>query len=419
MQYGCIGEHLGHSFSAPIHGMLGDYPYEIREIPREELDAFLDARDFLGINVTIPYKEKVIPHLDEISPLAGEIGAVNTVVNRGGRLYGYNTDYDGMQALLERIGVPLAGKKVAVLGSGGTSRTACVLANRLGASHVLCVGRQKKEGCITYEELYACHGDAEYIINTTPCGMYPYDDGKEGMQACPVDLARLPGVAGVADAVYNPLRTELVSEAIARGIPASGGLYMLVAQAVKASELFLNTAYPASVLDDVMKKMTGEKENIVLTGMPGSGKSTVGRLLAEDMGRPFLDTDALIVEAAGMAIPEIFAQKGEAYFRDLEADVIRDRVSQMQGAVIATGGGVILREENLRRLRRNGRIFFLDRPLKDLIPTQDRPLSATKEDIVRRYEERYDRYCNTADVHLPISGNARETAAQIESEWNK
>ncbi len=416
MKYGCIGEHLSHSFSAPIHRFLGDYDYTICQLPREALGEFMTRRDFLGINVTIPYKAAVIPYLDEISPLAKEIGAVNTVVHREGRLWGYNTDFDGMQALIHRIGVPLAGKKVAVLGSGGTGHTACALAKSLGAHAVLSVSREKKAGCITYEELYAHHADTQYIINTTPRGMYPYDDGREGDSPCAVELDRLPGVLGLADAVYNPLRPMLVLSAKRRGIRAEGGLYMLVAQAVRASELFLDTVYPEGTLDRVMGEMVRTKENLVLIGMPGSGKSTVGGLLAQCLHRPLLDTDRLIEEKTGTDIPTIFRTQGEPAFRAIEREVIRE-VSQQSGAVIATGGGAVLWEENMLRLSRNGCICFLDRPLHDLLPTPDRPTASTREEIARRYAERYEAYLAAAHLHIPVCGSPRQVAEQIESEW--
>ena len=269
-QYGCIGKKLTHSFSKEIHAKLADYDYELIELTEEEIAPFFEKRAFAAINVTIPYKQTVIPYLDSISPVAQRIGAVNTIVNKDGKLYGYNTDYYGMKALVERVGIDLNGRKVLILGTGGTSKTAQVLAADLGAGEVLTVSRKKTEAYITYEEAVCDHSDAQVIINTTPSGMYPNCEDK------PIDIANFPKLEGVIDAVYNPLRTNLVLDAQERGIKAEGGLYMLVMQAVVAVEHFLDTAIPKETADRVFASIYASKENIVLTGMPGSGKSTVG-----------------------------------------------------------------------------------------------------------------------------------------------
>ena len=311
MQYGCIGEKLKHSFSKEIHAAFADYTYELCEMPHEALADFFREKDFRGINVTIPYKEAVMCFLDEIDESAKAIGAVNTIVNREGRLYGYNTDFYGMTELIRRIGVPLKGKKIAVLGSGGTSRTACAVATALGASTVLRVGRNEKDGIIGYERLCSEHRDLQYLINTTPCGMYPYAEGREGMRAAAVDVGDFPMLAGVADAVYNPLRSQLVLDARSRGIPAEGGLSMLVAQAVRAAELFLNQVLPPHTVDRVLREVSAEKENIVLIGMPACGKSSVGAELARLLDRKLIDLDRRIEEREQRSIPEIFASQGE------------------------------------------------------------------------------------------------------------
>ena len=413
MQYGCIAEHLGHSFSPEIHALLGEYPYELRELAPEEVGPFLQKGDFLGINVTIPYKETVIPYLSELDEGARRIGAVNTVVNRSGRLCGYNTDFYGMRALLARIGVSLAGRKVAVLGTGGTSRTARAVAESLGAREILSVSRNARAGVITYDALYRDHADLEYIINTTPVGMYPHPDGAA------VDPSRFPRLLGVADAVYNPVRPRLILEARRLGIPAEGGLFMLIAQAKRASEIFLDTVYPEGTEERIYGTLLRRKENLVLVGMPGSGKTTVGRLLAKALGRELLDTDELIVRADGRTIPEIFAQEGESFFRALETRVIGEQVAQRNGLVVATGGGAILRQENVDALRRNGRIYFLDRSPDELIPTDDRPLASSAEDIRRRYAERYERYLEAADVRIAISGDAEWVSETIGKDFFK
>ena len=412
MQYGCIGEHLTHSFSKEIHGLLQDYGYELKEIPMGALDAFMTARDFKAINVTIPYKQDVIPFLKEVEDVASAIGAVNTVVNRDGQLYGYNTDFGGMTDLIKRTGIDVKKKKVLILGAGGTSKTAMAVAQRMGAASVQRVSRTPKPGVLTYEDVLAEHPDAQVLINTTPRGMFSRESGM------PIDPALFPKLCGVVDAVYNPLRTEFVLKARGMGVPSAGGLYMLVRQAVLASEIFLGIQYPETVTEEIYRKIKSQKENIVLTGMPGSGKSTVGKLLAEEWNRPYLDTDALITEKAGMPPGEIIASRGEAAFRDMETEVIRE-VSSRNGCVIATGGGAILRPQNIALLRMNGKICFLDRPAEQLIPTEDRPLSSTKEAIQQRYHERYPIYLATADTVIINSGTPKEAAEGIKKEFWK
>ena len=389
-KYGCIGKKLTHSFSKEIHARLAHYHYELIELSEDDITPFFEKKDFEAINVTIPYKETVIPYLDYVSDIAKKIGAVNTIVNKDGKLYGYNTDYYGMKALIERIGIDMQDAKVLVLGTGGTSKTARVVAKDMGACDVLVVSRSKKENCITYEEAAKNHSDADVIINTTPSGMYPDCDSK------PIDVCRFSSLRGVADAVYNPLSTNLVSDARKMGVKAEGGLYMLVMQAVVAAEKFLDTQIPKETADTVFRSVLASKENIVLTGMPGSGKSTVGKLLKID-GFEFIDTDAEIEKRCGCTIKELIETKGEKYFRDLETDVVRD-VSSVGSRIISTGGGVILREENVLALKRNGKIFFIDADLNRLMPTDNRPLSDTEDKLKNVYNERIGIYRSTADV---------------------
>ena len=393
MKYGLIGERLGHSFSKSIHEKLG-YDYELREIARDGLESFMREGAFEGINVTIPYKEAVIPYLDEIDEAAREIGAVNTVVNRGGKLYGYNTDFYGMRMLFDHAEIDPKGKKAVILGSGGTSKTARAVLSSLGASDILRVSRSGKDGAISYEELYRDHTDAEIIVNTTPLGMYPEIFG------CPVDISKFEGPVGVVDAVYNPINTTLVQSARERGINAEGGLYMLVAQAIGASEHFTDVKCPAYMIDVIFDAVKGERENIVLIGMPSSGKSTVGRLLAEKLCYDFADTDELIVEKIKMPIKDFFAKYGEEKFREVESEVIR-ALSGNGGTVIATGGGAILRKENISALKYNGKIVFLDRPLEKLIATDSRPLSSDREALERLYSQRYPIYKSVCDAIVP------------------
>ncbi len=410
--YGCIGESLKHSFSKEIHNTLADYKYEIIELSRDMLKNFAKERSFRGVNVTIPYKEMIIPYLDETDEHAREIGAVNTVVNIGGRLYGFNTDFYGMSALILRAGIDFSGKKVVILGTGGTSKTAYAVARALNAAKILKVSRTGKENSLTYSELYGSHSDADIIINTTPSGMYP------NIFDAPLDLSHFHKLCGVIDAVYNPLRTPLITEAKKRGINAEGGLYMLVSQAVRASEIFLDTEYDTKVSEKIYKELCAKKENIVLVGMPGSGKSTVGTIIANAMKRELIDTDILIERAEKISIPEIFERYGEAYFRDAEARAIRE-ASLMQGKVIATGGGSVIRSANIDALRENGRIYFIDRPLADLIPTSDRPLAKDAKAIKKRYVERYELYRASADVTVKVCGDAASVAKSITEEFCK
>jgi len=410
MIYGLIGEKLGHSFSAEIHRRLGSEPYELLELAPEAVGPFLQEGNFRGINVTIPYKQAVIPHLDGISETAREIGAVNTIVRRDGKLYGDNTDATGLILLLRRTGVDPAGKKVLILGTGGTSLTAMYAAKKLVARAVIRVSRSGRGDAVTYEQAAEEHRDAQILINTTPCGMYPQ------VESCPADPADYPDLEAVADAVYNPLRTNLVLAARKRGIPAEGGLFMLTAQAVRAAEIFRGITYPEGTADRIYRELLREKENIVLTGMPGSGKSTVAAVLQARTGREVKDTDALIEQKAGKAITEIFREDGEKAFRDLESAVIAE-VSAKGGQIIATGGGAVLRPENVQALKRNGRLVLLERAAETLVPTDDRPLADTREKMDRLWREREPVYRAAADMTVKLSGTPEEAAAEIESRW--
>ncbi|MBR3948495.1 MAG: shikimate dehydrogenase [Clostridia bacterium] len=404
-KYGCIGKKLTHSFSKEIHAKLADYKYELIELTETEVDSFFKNKEFNAVNVTIPYKETVIPYLDFLSDVAKRIGAVNTVVNKNGKLYGYNTDYYGMKALIEKTGIEIKNKKVMILGTGGTSKTARVLTKDLGASEIVVVSRQKKESFITYEEAVSEHRDANVIINTTPSGMYPDCDSK------PIDISAFKDLEGVIDAVYNPLCTNLILNAKKKGIKAESGLFMLVMQAVVAAEKFMDREIPKEAADSVFASVLASKENIVLTGMPGSGKSTVGKLLGID-GFTFIDTDEEIEKRCGTSIKDLISEKGEKHFRDLESEVIKD-VSSKGSQIISTGGGAILREENVHALKRNGKLFFIDAKPERLCPTDSRPLSDTAEKLKKVYSERIDIYRETADVVVPDMATAKEEAEFI------
>lgn len=406
MQYGLIGEHLGHSYSPEIHSQIADYTYELKEIPRGELDAFMKAKAFSAINVTIPYKQDVIPYLDEISLQAEAIGAVNTIVNVNGHLKGTNTDFAGMTALIRKLSLKLEGKKVLILGTGGTSRTARAVARAQGASDILRVSRNGNDDAVTYEEAMNDHSDARILINTTPAGMFPNIHGKA------IDINCFPDLEGVIDAVYNPLRTELVLDAQKKGIPAEGGLYMLAAQGVYACGEFLSEPMDDAMIDKAYKSVLNGKRNIVLIGMPSCGKSTIGGKLSEYLGRELIDTDEEVVRKVGMDISDYFGTYGEDAFRDRESEVIED-LAVSDGKIIATGGGAILREENVRNLKRNGLVVFLDRPLEKLIATDDRPLSSSIDALVKRYNERIDIYRSCADVLIDAADGIEDVARRV------
>lgn len=410
MEYGCIGEKLGHSFSKEIHNALADYEYSLKELKRDELSEFFKSKNFKAINVTIPYKQAVIEFLDWISEEAREINAVNTIVNKDGKLFGYNTDFYGLKALIEKENISLKGKKVVVLGSGGTSNTAFAVANFMEAKSVLKVSRNKKDGYITYDELYEEYSDCEIVINTTPCGMYP----KIGVSA--VDLDKLPKVEAVFDAVYNPLKSKLVLDAKKINITAVGGLYMLVSQAAYAVEKFIDISVDNQRVEEIFKNLYKQKMNIALVGMPASGKTSVGRVLSEKLNKEFVDCDEEIVKRESRSIPEIFSQEGEGYFRNVEKSVIKE-ASMLNSQIISTGGGAVLNYENIENLAGNGRIYFLDRPLEMLVTTTDRPLSSNKGDLEKRYKERYELYKASADVIVDGSKTVEEVAQIIEEDF--
>ena len=412
MKYGLIGEHLKHSYSCEIHAQIADYEYELHELPPSGLGGFLKKREFNAINVTIPYKQDVIPYLDEISDTAKRIGAVNTIVNRNGRLYGDNTDFAGMLALAKHIGVDMKGRKVLILGTGGASKTGHALAEYMGAQSVYYVSRSGKDGSISYEQAVTEHSDAQIIINATPVGMFPKQDGR------PIDISAFPKLEGVIDAIYNPLRTNLVLDAQERGIPAEGGLYMLSAQAVHASAVFRDIPLDESLVDKAFKSVKNDKQSIVLIGMPSSGKTTVGRILAEKCGKQLADTDEYIVRRIGMPISDFFAKHGEAEFRKIEKETVAE-LSATGGRIIATGGGAVLDAENVRALKQNGVLVFLDRRPENLIATDDRPLASRRSALEKLYAERYDIYCAAAELHIDANTTPEAEADAILKELAK
>lgn len=401
LKCGLLGRKLGHSYSPAIHGMLSDYSYELFEREPEQLEDFLLHGDWNGINVTIPYKKSVLPYCRELSPLAKEIGSVNTIVRRpDGSLFGDNTDAYGFESLVKKSGIDVRGKKALVLGSGGASVTVVAVLKRLGAGSITVISRSGEDN---YDNLQK-HADARIIVNTTPLGMYP----NNGQAA--VDLKTFPDCEGVLDAVYNPARTALLLQAERLGIPCAGGLYMLVAQAKRACEIFIGSSIPDSEPVRIEKAMSARMQNIILIGMPSSGKSTIAAALGEKLGRPVYEADALIEEEAGMDIPAIFAGHGEEYFRKLETQVLR-KLGAMSGAIISTGGGCVTREENYEPLHQNGRMVWLLRDTDKLDKT-GRPISL-RSDLNELYARREPMYARFADLKADNNGSIEDTLAQI------
>ena len=397
-----IGEHLSHSFSPQVHAMLGNPDYSLKELAPEEVGAFVKHGDYVGMNVTIPYKQTVIPYLDALTPAAEKLGAVNTITRRAdGTLLGDNTDYFGFSYALESAGITLAGKRVLILGSGGASKTAVAVARDAGAAEIVIVSRT---GEVNYDNLYDLHGDAQVIVNCTPVGMYP----KSGTS--PVDLAKFPCLCGVADMIYNPARTVFLAQAEQLGLPRTNGLSMLVSQAAAGHERFTGAPVDTAQIARIVRSFAAESANIVLIGMPGCGKSTVGASLAALTGKTFMDTDALIVQKAGKSIPEIFADDGEDAFRAIEHQVVCE-VGMGHGQIIATGGGVVTRSENLYPLRQNATVVWLQRPLEEL-PCDGRPLSQASK-LADMYRIREPLYRAFADIIIPNDGTPEKVAARI------
>ena len=401
MEYGLIGEKLGHSYSPMIHRFFGDYDYRLFPMPRAEMEETVRSRAFKGLNITIPYKTAVLPLCDELSPVVREVGSANTLVMRGGRLFADNTDLPGMLSMLRRAGISLTGAKVVILGSGGTSLTAQAACRQENAREYVAVSRS---GPVTYAGLYARHTDADVIVNATPVGMYPNN------LVSPVDLSRFPHLRGVADVIYNPARTALLLDAEERGLPHIDGLWMLAAQAWYAAKLFLDKDIPEEKIALACWGVRRECMNLVLVGMPGSGKSTQGQRAAEKLGRPFVDLDAEIVKRHG-PIPEIFARQGEQAFRDMESEIVREFCKE-SGLVIATGGGAVLRRDNVRAMRQNGVVAWLQRPVEKL-STKGRPLSTGLDALKIMEEARYPLYRACADYTVAVRENTVDTTLRI------
>ena len=401
MQCGLLGRKLGHSYSPAIHSMLADYSYELFEREPEEVGAFLRSGDWNGLNVTIPYKKDALPYCAELSDTARAIGSVNTLVRRSdGSIYGDNTDACGFETLVRFSGIRVKGKKVLVLGSGGASVSVCYILRRLEAGSVTVISRG---GADNYDNLDR-HADAEIIVNTTPLGTYP----NNGSAA--VDLTAFPRCEGVLDIVYNPARTALVLQAEKLGIPCASGLTMLVAQARRSSELFTGGRIADSEVERITAALSKSMQNIILIGMPGSGKSSLARLLAEALSRPVYEADAEIEKAAGRTIPAIFAAEGEEGFRARETAVLRE-LGKLSGAVISTGGGCVTREENYDLLHQNGTMIWVRRDVA-LLPKEGRPISL-RSDLKELYEKRKPLYERFADKTVENDGPLAETLDKL------
>ena len=406
MKYGLIGEKLGHSFSKEIHERIADYKYELCEVAKDDFDEFFKNRDFISINVTIPYKERVIPYLDYIDDIALSIGAVNTVVNKDGKLYGYNTDYYGLKSLIEKRNIDVENKKVLILGTGGTSKTATAVVKTLGAKEIIYASINGEIGTFTYEEVLEKHTDSEVIINTTPCGMYPNNDGLL------IDIKLFKNLVGVVDVVYNPLLTTILQNAKTNNLKYASGLYMLVSQAVYASAIFQDIEVSHDLIDEVFEEIYFQKQNIVLIGMPTCGKTTIGKKLAKELNKSFVDIDSLIEEEIQMPISEFLNKDNEKDFRDIEEKVV-ERIAKMNNLIISTGGGVIKRQVNIERLKKNGIVVFIDRDVNLLMPASDRPLSNNLNDLKKLYNERYEIYRSSADIVIKNNTKINDVITKI------
>ena len=405
MRYGLIGYPLGHSYSPEIHRFLLNEDYKLCPLKPEEVAPFLAKRDFLGLNVTIPYKQTVMPYLDEISAPARRIGAVNCIVNRSGRLYGYNTDYSGFMEMLKDQNIEVSGRRVAVLGSGGAAKSCRVALEDMGASPVL-VSRSEKPDAITYDQLYAEEASYACLVNATPVGMFPNDEES------PVDLSRFHKLESCVDVIYNPMRTHLRFDAKQKGLKSTGGLQMLVRQAFAADEFFTGTKMDPAQIQPCLRDLLRRRRNLVLIGMPTSGKTTVCKLLSIRSGREYVEMDDVLEQRLRMSIRECFDTRGEADFRSMEAGLAKE-LKAGRGCIISTGGGIVKNPDNMRYLSENGLVLWIDRDPRQLFPSSSRPLSADREAVQKLYEERRGLYERYSDYVIDNRGNLSDTLRQI------
>ena len=413
MKYGLIGEHLGHSFSKQIQTRIAeivnvkDYDYQLVELNKEEFKEFMEKKDFKGINVTIPYKKDVIPYLDEMDESAKAIGAVNTIINVDGKLKGYNTDFGGFLYMVKAHNVHMEGKKALIIGNGGACAAVKAVCKHENAKDIVIVSRSANRGAIGYDEMYTSHLDADIVVNTSPVGMFP------NIANAPIDVSWFHKLECVLDVVYNPILTRLCFEAREADIKRVIGLEMLIAQAKYTFEIFENMSFDDSIIDEIKKEMLKDRCNIVLIGMPSAGKTTIGKMLEEKLGKEFFDLDDMIIAKAGKSIPEIFQESGEAGFRAIETEVAIE-ASKMNNKIIATGGGVVKHKVNMDFLRLNGITIFIDRDIDKLISSDpNRPLSSSKQALQQMYKERYPLYQKYAAYVAVNNANIEETVDDI------
>ena len=427
MKYGLIGEKLSHSFSPFIHGELKNKHYVLKEIKKEDLETFLKNKDFNAINVTIPYKEDVIKYIDNISEDALSIGAINTIVNKAGVLYGYNTDIYGFMALIKKNNIEFKNKKVLILGTGGTSKTVKYACDNLNAKEVLKASRKvnnistsNAENIFTYEETIKKHNDASIIINTTPIGMYS-DVDLENINKAPIDINNFKNLEAIIDIIYNPLNTKFLYDAKKKNIKTANGLYMLVAQAVYADRLFFDKKDDEDVIyktiDNIYDKMIKNFLNIVLIGMPGSGKSVVGKQIAKNIRKEFVDLDKVFLEKYNIKSGDYIREFGEDDFRNKETSII-DEISRKTNLIISTGGGVVLKEKNIEMLKRNGVLFFIDRNIDNIKPTKSRPLTEDREKLKKVYGLRLPMYKKYTDYSIKTDEIIDNTVDKIINTFN-
>ena len=411
MRYGLIGEKLGHSFSKDIHERIADYTFDLIPLSKEEFKTFMEKKEFTALNVTIPYKKDVIPYLDEMDEHAKAIGAVNTIVNRDGKLKGYNTDFTGFLYMVKKHNVHMEGKKVLIIGNGGASAAIQAVVQHESAGSMVIVDVVPGNGAISYDEMFSSHLDAEIIINTSPIGMYPR------IGNAPIDISMFHKCEAVLDVIYNPILTRLCFEAQEMDIKRVNGLEMLIAQAKQSVEFFLDKSIDDQIIDDIYQDMLRERCNIVLIGMPSAGKTTIGKMLENRMQKEFIDLDDIIIEKAGKSIPEIFEESGEAGFRAIETEAAIE-VSKLNNKIIATGGGTIKHKVNMEYLRQNGITIFIDRDVDKLISSDpNRPLSKSTDALEKMHAERLPLYQKYAAYVAVNNSDIESTVTEIEEAY--
>lgn len=411
MRYGLIGEKLGHSFSKDIHERIADYTFDLIPLSKEEFKTFMEKKEFTALNVTIPYKKDVIPYLDEMDEHAKAIGAVNTIVNRDGKLKGYNTDFTGFLYMVKKHNVHMEGKKVLIIGNGGASAAIQAVVQHESAGSMVIVDVVPGNGAISYDEMFSSHLDAEIIINTSPIGMYPR------IGNAPIDISMFHKCEAVLDVIYNPILTRLCFEAQEMDIKRVNGLEMLIAQAKQSVEFFLDKSIDDQIIDDIYQDMLRERCNIVLIGMPSAGKTTIGKMLENRMQKEFIDLDDIIIEKAGKSIPEIFEESGEAGFRAIETEAAIE-VSKLNNKIIATGGGTIKHKVNMDYLRQNGITIFIDRDVDKLISSDpNRPLSKSTDALEKMHAERLPLYQKYATYVAVNNSDIESTVTEIEEAY--